>query len=290
MLDIKYYVLIDAIATHGTLQDAAAAIGLTQPAATHRVREMERRLGVSLFIREGRRLVLTSPGKRLLATAREVLPQLQTAEHEAWQLARRVEPALRMGIGPYDTFAHIIPSLYDQHDRDVDLVRLPMREMTAALLSRRVDIILMIDVPSQRGLTYESVFEAPLVAVLPPSHAYANASVIPPQVFDEGRHFTYSTSPEAGHEFEHFFQPAGIYPSHMIQIESVSLILELVAAGKGVSILSQWAAQDAHRAGKVAMRPLAADIAPIPWYLAYADEPHVAEVASPLASTLRALY
>ncbi len=31
MLDIKYYVLIDAIATHGTVHGAAAAIGITQP-------------------------------------------------------------------------------------------------------------------------------------------------------------------------------------------------------------------------------------------------------------------
>ena len=65
MLDIKFYVLIDAIATHGSLHEAAAAIGLTQPAASHRIREMERRLGVTLFVREGRRLLLNASGKRL---------------------------------------------------------------------------------------------------------------------------------------------------------------------------------------------------------------------------------
>lgn len=290
MLDIKFYVLIDAIATHGTVHDAASAIGLTQPAATHRIREMERRLGVSLFSREGRRLVLTASGERLLATAREVLPKLRGAELEAWQLARRGDPALRLGIGPYDTFSRAIPFLYDHHDRDVDLVRLPLAEMTGALLSRRVDMIYMIEVPIQRGLAYLPLFEQPVVAVLPPSHPYAECQAVPAEVFDRSRHFTYSTTPESGHEFEHFFQPAGVYPSHMVQIESVALILELVAAGKGVSILSRWAALDAHHAGKVVMRPLEGTVPRVPWYLAHADEPRVAEVAEPLAATLRHLY
>lgn len=290
MLDIKFYVLIEAIATHGTVHEAAAAIGLTQPAATHRIREMERRLGVSLFTREGRRLILSPSGERLLATAREVLPRLRIAELEAWQLARRGKPALRLGIGPYDTFSRAIPFLYEHHDRDVDLVRLSMQDMTGALLSRKVDMIYMIEVPVQRGLAYLPLFEEPLVAVLTPSHPYATCEAVPAEVFDRGRHFTYSITPESGHEFEHFFQPAGIYPSHMVQIESVALILELVAAGKGVSILSRWAARDAHQAGKVVMRPLAGDIPRVPWYLAYADEPRVAEVAEPLAATLQHLY
>jgi len=290
MLDIKFYVLIDAIATHGTVHDAAAAIGLTQPAATHRIREMERRLGVSLFAREGRRLVLTASGERLVETAREILPRVRSAELEAWQLARHGEPALRLGIGPYDTFSKALPLLYEHHDRDIDLVRLPLDEMTGALLSRRVDMTVMIEVPTQRGLACERLFEAPPVAVLPPGHPAAKEAAVPAEVFDEGRHFTYSVIPEAGHEFEYFFQPAGVYPSHMVQIESVALILELVAAGKGVSILSRWAVRDAARAGRVVMRPLDVAMPQVPWYLAFADEPRVREVAEPLAATLRALY
>ncbi|WP_275288162.1 LysR family transcriptional regulator [Halomonas elongata] len=290
MLDIKFYVLIDAIATHGTVHEAAAAIGVTQPAATHRIREMERRLGVSLFLREGRRLVLTASGERLVAAARDTLPRLRSAEIEAWQLARHGEPPIRLGIGPYDTLSRVVPHLYDQPYGDIDLVSLPMPEMTGALLARRVDMIPMIEVPVQRGLDYRELFEEPLMAVLPPSHPYADRESVPPEVFDRDRHFTYSVAPEAGHEFEHFFQPAGIYPSHMVQVESVSLILDLVAAGKGVSILSRWAVRDAARSGRVVMRPLAGELPRIPWYLAFADEPRVAEVASPLASLMRKLY
>lgn len=128
------------------------------------------------------------------------------------------------------------------------------------------------------------------MAVLPPGHPYAKSDAVPAEVFDQGRHFTYSITPESGHEFEHFFQPAGVYPSHMVQIESVTLILELVAAGKGVSILSRWAARDAHQAGHVVMRPLAGDLPRVPWYLAYTQMPHIAAVADSLAETLRHLY
>ncbi|WP_311946084.1 LysR family transcriptional regulator [Halomonas piscis] len=290
MLDIKFYVLIDAIATRGTVHEAAAAIGLTQPAATHRIREMERRIGVSLFFREGRRLALTASGERLAAAAQDILPQLRSAEIEAWQLARHGEPPIRMGIGPYDTFSRLMPYLYDQQYGDIDLVRLPMSEMTGALLARQVDMIPMIEVPVQRGFDYRELFEEPLMAVLPLSHDYADCEAVPPEVFDRDRHFTYSVAPETGHEFEHFFQPFDIYPSHMVQVESVSLILDLVAAGKGVSILSRWAVRDAASAGQVVIRPLTGEQPRISWYLAFADEPSITRVAKPLASLVRRLY
>lgn len=290
MLDIKFYVLIDAIATHGSLHEAAAAIGLTQPAASHRIREMERRLGVTLFVREGRRLLLNASGKRLLETAREVLPQLRIAELEAWQLARRRKPALRMGIGPYDTFSRVIPEFYRKYNRDIDVVRVPMDEMAAVLLARRVEMILLNEVPIQRGIAHIEIFEQPVVSILPPSHPYASAESVPATVYETERHFTYCLRPEAGHEFELFFQPADIYPSHMIQIESVELVLELVAAGQGVSILSRWSALDAHQAGKIVMRPLQGQTPYVPWYIAYVDEPHVAETAKQIATILRDLY
>lgn len=290
MLDIKFYALIDAVAAKGTVHEAAASIGLTQPAATHRIREMERRLGVALFVREGRRLVLTPSGERLVKAAREILPKLRSAELEAWHLASRGEPALRLGVGPYDTFSRVLPHLYDNHDRDISLVRLPMEEMTGALLARRVDMIVMVEVPTQRGVEWEALFEEPTVAVLPPDHPAAAYDVVPPEVFQQSRHFTYSIAPEPGHEFEHFFQPAGVHPSHMVQIESVALILELVAAGKGVSILARWAVRDAEISGKVVTRPLACEMPCVAWNLAFLDEPLIREVAGSLSATLKALY
>lgn len=290
MLDVKFYVLLEAIATHGSVHDGASAIGITQPAATHRIREMERRLGISLFSREGRRLILTASGERLLQAAHEILPKLRLAELEAWQLARRAKPALRLGVGPYDTFNQVVTALYDQLERDIDVVRLPMGEMSTALLSGKVDMLIMIEVPMQRGLAHIPLFIEPLMAVLPLSHPYAKAASVPPQVFDEGRHFTYDVAPQANHEFELFFQPAEIYPSQMIQVESVSLILDLVAANKGISILSRWAAQEAEQAGKVALVPLDANIPPIPWHLAHADEPHITEAAHTIARSLRQHY
>lgn len=290
MLDIKFYALIEAVAAQGTVHDAAASLGLTQPAATHRIREMERRMGVALFVREGRRLVLTPSGERLVKAAQETLPRLRSAELEAWHLASRGEPALRLGVGPYDTFSRVLPHLYDNHNRDISLVRLPMDEMTGALLARRVDMIVMVEVPVQRGVMWERLYEEPTVAVLPPDHPALEYDAVPAEIFQHERHFTYSIAPEPGHEFEHFFQPAGVHPSNMIQIESVALILELVAAGKGVSILSRWATQDAVLAGKVAVRPLDCRMPHISWNLAYLDEPLIRDVASSLAMTLQALY
>ena len=61
-LELRHHRLILAIQNTGSLTGAAKAVSITQSAATHQVKEAERRLGVNLVRRRGRSLELTSGG------------------------------------------------------------------------------------------------------------------------------------------------------------------------------------------------------------------------------------
>jgi molybdate transport repressor ModE-like protein len=66
-LRMRQVALLLAIGEHGTLRAAAAALGMTQPAATKMLHELEHALGQPLFDRVGRGLRLTDPGRCTLA-------------------------------------------------------------------------------------------------------------------------------------------------------------------------------------------------------------------------------
>ncbi|MFN3430550.1 MAG: LysR family transcriptional regulator, partial [Candidatus Sericytochromatia bacterium] len=57
-LDFAPLRMLVAIARHGTLTEAARRLHVSQPAATHQIRQLERQLGVALFERRGRGLAL----------------------------------------------------------------------------------------------------------------------------------------------------------------------------------------------------------------------------------------
>jgi len=81
-LDVRHLQLVRAIAEEGSVTRAGLRLHLTQSALSHQLRDAEQRLGVRLFERVGRRLLLAPAGERLLRSARTVLEELERAEEE----------------------------------------------------------------------------------------------------------------------------------------------------------------------------------------------------------------
>src|SRR6476659_1472156 len=88
-LEVRHLRLVDAVAGCGSLTRAGDELHLTQSALSHQLRDIESRLGTPLFLRVGKRLVLTAAGERLLASARDVLQQLARAEDDIRQMGRQ---------------------------------------------------------------------------------------------------------------------------------------------------------------------------------------------------------
>src|SRR5260370_1992048 len=88
-LEIRHLQLVAAVAEVGSLTRAGDRLHLTQSALSHQLRDIESRLGAALFLRVGKRLVLTPAGERLLASARDVLERLQQAPRDLRPTGKR---------------------------------------------------------------------------------------------------------------------------------------------------------------------------------------------------------
>jgi DNA-binding transcriptional LysR family regulator len=70
---------LSLLATLGSLTEAADQLGVTRSALSHRLAELEKRLGVALVRKAGRRIVLTEDGERLLASMGDALERIEAA-------------------------------------------------------------------------------------------------------------------------------------------------------------------------------------------------------------------
>lgn len=70
---------LSLLATLGSLTEAADHLGVTRSALSHRIAELEKRLGVALVRKAGRRIVLTEDGERLLASMGDALDRIEAA-------------------------------------------------------------------------------------------------------------------------------------------------------------------------------------------------------------------
>ncbi len=70
---------LSQFATLGTLTEAAEQLGVTRSALSHRIAELEKRLGVALVRKAGRRIALTEDGERLLSIMGDALDRIEAA-------------------------------------------------------------------------------------------------------------------------------------------------------------------------------------------------------------------
>ena len=70
---------LSLFATLGTLTEAAEQLGVTRSALSHRIAELEQRLGVALVRKSGRRIALTEDGERLLSSMGDALDRIEAA-------------------------------------------------------------------------------------------------------------------------------------------------------------------------------------------------------------------
>ena len=97
-----HFTMLMTIRNTGSLSAAARSLGLTQSAATHQVKEAERRLGISLLVRRGRSVALTRAGESLADAAATCAPVLAEAEAKAQELGHGDAPRLRLAVGIQD--------------------------------------------------------------------------------------------------------------------------------------------------------------------------------------------
>jgi LysR family nitrogen assimilation transcriptional regulator len=111
-MDLRHVRTFVTVAEQGTVSKAALCLRVAQPALSRQINDLEIELGIRLFDRIRRRLVLTGEGERLLADCRNILSAVHSLSERAELLRRPDAGVLRVGAtsqmidGVFSKFLH----------------------------------------------------------------------------------------------------------------------------------------------------------------------------------------
>ena len=260
-LEVRHLRLVSAVAELGSLTRAGDRLHLTQSALSHQLRDIESRLGAALFLRVGKRLVLTPAGERLLATARVVLDRLDRTEQDIHQMGKARAGMLRLTTECYTCY-HWLPPLLVRYRKRFPQVEVRIDVAATGrpldmLLAGKLDLAIMSSPVRDRRLVSRPVFDDELVVVAARDHRFAKQTHVRLSDLRDETLYVYPPKEES-RVLQEVLVPSGHAPARVEEVMLTESIAELVTAGLGVSVLARWAVQPLVDAGSIVSRPLTA--------------------------------
>lgn len=226
---------------------AAKASAISQPALSAQVQQLEELLGVQLFERGRRRVLLTPAGSRVIDKAREALFVLDDLVAHAVQDARPLTGPLRLGVIP-TVAPYLLPPLLPSVRRAHPELRLILREdqtarLVALLENGELDAALLALPVEETELVELPLLDEPFVFLAPSDHPIARdkrKNVDERALADEDVLLL-----EDGHclraQALDICRRAGAVTSGRIQATSLNTLVQMVANGLGVTLIPERA-------------------------------------------------
>jgi LysR family transcriptional regulator for metE and metH len=245
MIEVRHLQMISAIVESGSMTNAANKLFLTQPSLSHQLKEIESRLGVSLFLRVNKKLLLTPAGEKLFKEASEILPRLKRIENDIQNGSSAKE--LRISTQCYTCY-HWLPQLMqlfqkDYSDISIDIVAEAIDDPHQYLLRDKIDLVVTGVKVDKPGIHYEKLFDDELVLLVPPAHRFASRDFVTPKDFEDEHLIIYKQSKDSDFFIHNVLDKAEVSPSRLTKMQLTEARVELVKAGIGITVLSKWLVQ-----------------------------------------------
>jgi DNA-binding transcriptional LysR family regulator len=234
-MDLVALEIFKAVAEHGGITKAAARLHRVASNVTTRVKQLEARLGTRLFHRQGRRLVLSSEGKVLLAYTDRLLRL--SSEAQAALTGATPSGVLRLGALE-STAATRLPPILSRYHLAYPAVRLELVTGTTAALVEQVagealEAAFVAEPFSASRLETAPAFTEELVLIAPKSCG----AIRTPRDIGARPILAFTAGCSYRRRLEAWLGRSRIVPHRVMEYGSYHAIVACVAAGGGIAVV-----------------------------------------------------
>lgn len=253
-MDARLLEAFRAVVDHRSVTNAAAAMGVTQPAVSAQIARLEQVLGFSLFDRSNGRLKPTAEGILFYAEANKALTGIDRLTQAAEQI--RTAQTGRLVIASHPSAAiSLLPSLVSAFlaDRPGVLVRLLSRnsDVISQLLPTESYDIGIAELPIDETAVRLLRFRMRCVVILPAGHELSPRKVLTPAALSGRSLVAPSRTLQTSVRIMKAFADAGADWAPIAEAEFFASVCGLVASGAGWSIVDPLSAQTFKHLGLV---------------------------------------
>jgi LysR family transcriptional regulator for metE and metH len=243
-IELRHLQLVYNIVHLGSLSKCAERMHITQPAASHLLKNIEDQLGISLFHRINKKMIITKAGNILLQAANDILPKIEQYKHLLKNEIEGVKGLVKISTQCYTSYNWLpfVLSSFNQlyPNIDVDLVTEATDNPHKYLLEGKIDLAVMIDPVPDNNLLFFDLFEDEVLLVVPKGHNLQSRKYVTAADIANENYIMYKQAFEKNSVAKDILIPARVKPKKIMKLQLTEAIVEMVSAGMGVTPMSNW--------------------------------------------------
>lgn len=241
--------VFEAAARHLSFTRAAEELFVTQAAVSHQIKTLEDYLGLKLFRRRNRSLLLTEEGQSYFLDIKDVFTSLAEATDKV--LERSEKGALTISLPPSFAIQWLVPRLADFNAQEPDIdVRIKAVDMDEGSLTDDVDVAIYYGRGNWSGLRADKLYQECLVPVCSPQLLLGTRPL--ESLGDLKQHtLLHDTSRKDWKQFTRVHEIEGVNVNHGPIFSHSTMVLQAAVHGQGVALGNNVLAQPEIDAGRL---------------------------------------
>ncbi|POP53421.1 DNA-binding transcriptional regulator OxyR [Zhongshania marina] len=248
MIKIRDLQYLDAVAKHGHFGRAAEACFVSQPTLSGQIMKLEDQLGLSLFERHRKKVMLTPAGEELLGRARQVLRSAEDFEETAKALSDPLSGDLHVGLIP-TVAPYLLPHIMANLGTSLPNINFYLHENQTDVLMQqldegKLDVLILSWLNTMQGVERYTLFKEPLVLASPVKHPLAQSKSLTLKDLNGQWVLTLEDGHCLRDEALDYCFSAGAKEDTRFQATSLETLRYMVASGMGITLIPELAIKD----------------------------------------------
>ena len=281
-LTLRQLSVFETFARTGGFTNAAKELHLTQPAVSLQVKQLEENIGLPLYERTGKKILLTEAGREILIYAESISSQLKELESVINEMKGMERGRLNIAIASTaNYFAPKLLATFNRRFENVDVyLDVTNREgLIEHLVNNDTDMVIMGRPPDDLKLEFNAFLDNPLVIIAASDHHLAKETHISLERLDSEKFVIRECGSGTRIAIERFFNRQQVSLVTGMEMSSNEAIKQAVEAGLGLGIVSIHTLRLELEANKLVVL----DIESFPimrhWYIVYRSGKRLSPVA-----------
>ena len=255
-MEIRQLKAFLAIAEAKTFTAGARRVNVTQAAISMQIRQLEDEVGLQLFTRTPRRVILTEAGECLLDRARKILREHDSAIAEIAELGGLEHGRLRIGSASAEFATLQLPLILQQlkakfPNADLSVSSGTSQRLVDKIMHGEIDIAFVSLPVDNSSITTDRLFSDEIVAIAHPSHTRASEKFISAAALAGEKLILGERGGNTRRMIDEFFNAANVRPNIIMELSRQEAVNQMVENNLGVGTAGAKMISNEVREGKL---------------------------------------